>query len=125
MQLLDIAKLPTAENSAIQLHPSDDVAIARVPLTPGTELYIAGHTIRVIDPIPAGHKLAIAVIAMSLLVSPIWFLMARLMHKLILSHAKVLGFDLAGLRLWSPAPGRRGVNPSPALAPDRPGLDEL
>jgi CPA2 family monovalent cation:H+ antiporter-2 len=48
----------------------------------------------------AGHKLAIAVIAMSLLASPIWFLMARLMHKVILGHARVMGFDLAGLRLW-------------------------
>ncbi len=36
--LLDIAKLPTAENSAIRLHPSDNVAIARVPVAPGTEL---------------------------------------------------------------------------------------
>ncbi len=60
MQLLDIAKLPTAENSAIQLNPSDDVAIARVTLAPGTELYIGGRTIRVTDPIPAGHKLALA-----------------------------------------------------------------
>jgi CPA2 family monovalent cation:H+ antiporter-2 len=83
----------------------------------------AGLTVGALS--PAGHKLAIAVIAMSLLVSPIWFLMARLMHKLILSHAKVLGFDLAGLRLWSPPPGRRGLSPNPALAPDRPGLDEL
>ncbi len=48
----------------------------------------------------AGHKLAIAVIAMSLLASPIWFLMARLMHRVILGQASVLGFDLAGLRLW-------------------------
>jgi len=59
VQLLDIAKLPTAENSAIQLHPSDDVAIARVPLSPGTELSIGGRTVRVLDPIPAGHKLAL------------------------------------------------------------------
>jgi hypothetical protein len=43
---------------------------------------------------------------MSLLASPIWFLMARLMHKVILGHANVMGFDLAGLRLWQrqPAP---------------------
>jgi altronate hydrolase len=60
MQLLDIAKLPTAENSAIQLNPSDDVAIARVPLSPGTELYIGGRSIRVLDSVPAGHKLALA-----------------------------------------------------------------
>jgi Kef-type K+ transport system membrane component KefB len=52
---------------------------------------------------PEGHKLAIAVIAMSLLASPIWFLMARVMHRLILSRASILGFDLAGLRLWSRA----------------------
>ena len=59
MQLLDIAKLPTAENSAIQLNPSDDVAIARVPLSPGAELRIGGRAVRVTDPIPAGHKIAL------------------------------------------------------------------
>ncbi len=60
MQLLDIAKLPTAQNSAIQLHPSDDVAIARVPLSPGTELSIAGRSIRVVDYVPPGHKVAVS-----------------------------------------------------------------
>jgi len=35
---------------------------------------------------PAGHKLAIAVIAMSLLASPIFFLLARLAHKLAVKH---------------------------------------
>ena len=59
----------------------------------------------------AGHKLAIAVIAMSLLASPIWFLMARLMHQVIVGHAKVLGFDLAGLRLWRPAPAQAQQDP--------------
>ncbi len=48
----------------------------------------------------SGYKLAIAVIAMSLLATPIWFLMARLMHKVVLGQARILGFDLAGLRLW-------------------------
>jgi monovalent cation:H+ antiporter-2, CPA2 family len=33
-----------------------------------------------------GHKLAIAVIAMSLLVSPLWFLAARLVHRLAVAH---------------------------------------
>ena len=28
MQLLEIAKLPTAENSAIQLHTTDNIAVA-------------------------------------------------------------------------------------------------
>jgi CPA2 family monovalent cation:H+ antiporter-2 len=35
---------------------------------------------------PAGHKLAIAVIAMSLLASPLFFLMARLAHQLAVKH---------------------------------------
>ena len=42
MSLVGISKLPTAENSAIQLHPRDNVAIARVPLSAGAELHIAG-----------------------------------------------------------------------------------
>ena len=40
--LVDIAKLPTAENSAIHLHPTDNVAVARVPLPAGTELRVDG-----------------------------------------------------------------------------------
>src|ERR1700733_15062370 len=59
MQLLEIAKLPTAENSAIQLHPSDDVAIARVPLSPGAELSIDGRILCVTDYVPPGHKIAL------------------------------------------------------------------
>ncbi len=35
---------------------------------------------------PSGHKLAIAVIAMSLLASPIFFLLARLAHRLAVKH---------------------------------------
>ncbi len=61
--LLEIAKLPTAENSAIHLHATDNIAVARVPLSPGTELKIDGHTTVVKDFIPAGHKIALAPIA--------------------------------------------------------------
>ncbi len=61
--LLEIAKLPTAENSAIHLHASDNVAIARVPLSVGTELKVDGQTLLVREPIPAGHKIALAGIA--------------------------------------------------------------
>ena len=57
--LLDIAKLPTAANSAIQLHPSDNVAIARVALAAGAELEIGGLRLQTRDAIPAGHKLAL------------------------------------------------------------------
>ncbi len=61
--LLDIAKLPTAENSAIHLHPSDNVAVARVPIPAGAELRIDGVTITAVDAIPAGHKVALRTIA--------------------------------------------------------------
>ena len=63
MMLLDIAKLPTAENSAIHLHPSDNVAIARVAIAPGTELLVDGVRLVAADAIPPGHKLALRCIA--------------------------------------------------------------
>jgi monovalent cation:H+ antiporter-2, CPA2 family len=66
----------------------------------------------------AGHKLAIAVIAMSLLVSPIFFLCARLFHRVAVGHLKVLGFDLTELRLRR-SPAHRG--PAPVPAPPGPG----
>jgi altronate hydrolase len=61
--LLDIAKLPTAENSALCLHSSDNVAVARVPLSAGADLRVEGVAVRVLDPIPAGHKMALRDIA--------------------------------------------------------------
>jgi altronate hydrolase len=57
--LLDIAKLPTAENSAIRLHPADNVAVARVPLAAGAELRVGGVGLSALDAIPAGHKIAL------------------------------------------------------------------
>jgi altronate hydrolase len=61
--LLEIAKLPTAENSAIHLNPADNIAVARVPLAPGAHLRIDGIAVTVLDPVPAGHKVALAPIA--------------------------------------------------------------
>src|SRR5437879_1926705 len=60
--LLEIAKLPTAENSAIHLNPSDNVAVARVPLAAGMDLRVEGIPVKVLDPVPAGHKVALAAI---------------------------------------------------------------
>jgi altronate hydrolase len=60
--LLEIAKLPTAENSVIHLHAADNVAIARVPVSAGTELKVDGQTLVARESIPAGHKIALAVI---------------------------------------------------------------
>ena len=57
--LLDIAKLPTAENSSIHLHPGDNVAVARVPLGAGAELQVEGVRLKTRDAIPAGHKVAL------------------------------------------------------------------
>ncbi len=57
--LLDIVKLPTAENSAIHLHPTDNVAVARVPVPAGTSLRINGLPLVTLDAIPAGHKVAL------------------------------------------------------------------
>ncbi|MDQ6678768.1 MAG: altronate dehydratase family protein [Acidobacteriota bacterium] len=63
MQLLEIAKLPTAENSAIHLHSTDNVAVARVPLAPDAELRIDGIPVTVRDHVPSGHKVALRRIA--------------------------------------------------------------
>ncbi|HCC58791.1 MAG TPA: altronate dehydratase [Solibacterales bacterium] len=63
MPLLEIAKLPTAENSAIHLHATDNVAIARVPLAPGALLRIEGKPVEVKSHVPAGHKIALEHIA--------------------------------------------------------------
>lgn len=61
--LHEIAKLPTAANSAILLHPQDNIAVARVPLSPGQQIEIGGHTITAKQAIPAGHKVALVQIA--------------------------------------------------------------
>src|SRR4029077_17566952 len=47
------------ENSVIHLHPTDNVAVARVPLPAGTELRVEGLPVTVRDNIPAGHKVAL------------------------------------------------------------------
>ena len=62
MGLLEIQKLPTAQNAVIHLNAADNVAIARLALSPGQEIRVSGRTITLSDPIPAGHKVAIAAI---------------------------------------------------------------
>src|SRR4051812_7543200 len=57
--LVEITKVPNAENSVIHLHPTDNVAVARVPLPAGTELRVDGLPLTVRDQIPAGHKVAL------------------------------------------------------------------
>ena len=52
MSLLQISKVPTAENSAIHLHPADNIAVARVPLAPGADLRIDGVSVKVLEQYP-------------------------------------------------------------------------
>jgi altronate hydrolase len=59
MSLLQITKLPTAENSAIHLHPTDNIAVARVTLSPGSELRVDGVALMVREPVPPGHKVSL------------------------------------------------------------------
>jgi altronate hydrolase len=58
MNLLDISMAATAANSAILLHPADNVVVARVPLAAGRQLRIDGTAVEVRQAIPYGHKLA-------------------------------------------------------------------
>ena len=61
--LVEIGKLATAENALIQLHASDNIAIARAAVPAGAELKAGGCAFAARDPIPAGHKVALARIA--------------------------------------------------------------
>jgi CPA2 family monovalent cation:H+ antiporter-2 len=103
--------------------PFDTAVQSSLFLSPVGEFsfVIAGAGLSVGALSPDGYKLAIAVIAMSLLASPIWFLMARLMHKLIIGQAQVLGFDLAELRLWG-RPQPVAVAATPEWDPGQSGL---
>jgi altronate hydrolase len=60
--LLDIANLPTAENSAIHLHAADNIAVARVPISAGAALVVDGVHLTARDSIAAGHKVAVKTI---------------------------------------------------------------
>jgi altronate hydrolase len=61
--LYEIEVPPAAQNSAILLHPEDNVAIARVSLPAGQEVLTAGREVKTRATIPAGHKLALRQIA--------------------------------------------------------------
>ena len=51
-----------------------------------------------------GYKLAMAVIAMSLLVSPLFFLFARVFHHRALGRFRIMGQEIEDVRLWTPKP---------------------
>ncbi|MEB2364382.1 MAG: UxaA family hydrolase, partial [Bryobacterales bacterium] len=62
MAVFDIVKIPTAENVAIHLHPSDNIAVARAPLSAGQTIFVEGAAVKVADAVPAGHKIALKAI---------------------------------------------------------------
>jgi altronate hydrolase len=62
MELLRIQTAATPGTSVIQLHSSDNVAVARVPLTAGQPILTGGREIHARSVIAAGHKIALVAI---------------------------------------------------------------
>jgi altronate hydrolase len=60
--LFDIQPAATASNAVILLHPSDNVAVARVPLSAAQPVEVQGEIYYANGAVPAGHKIAIAAI---------------------------------------------------------------
>jgi len=119
MELLEIAKLPTAENSAIHLNPLDNVAIARVPLSAGMKLQIDGVPIEVLDPVPAGHKVAIANIPAGEVVHRYGQVIGRAKQRIDAGrhvHTHNLSFEELTFEYEFP----KGEIPYPALPKDMP-----
>jgi altronate dehydratase len=54
--------------AALVLSPADEVAVALRDLAPGETIELADRALRVHDPVPAGHKLAIGAIGRGALV---------------------------------------------------------
>src|SRR6185312_2752033 len=57
--LLGIHPAPSAENVVVRLHPSDNVAVVRAPLSVGTEVRVGGQEFTSKDNIAPGHKVAL------------------------------------------------------------------
>ena len=56
--LYEIESPATEQNAVILLHQADNVAVARVPLSPGQAVLIAGEPVTARSTIAAGHKIA-------------------------------------------------------------------
>ncbi|MBV8829456.1 MAG: altronate dehydratase [Acidobacteriaceae bacterium] len=59
LMLVDILPAATEHNAAIVLNAADNVAIARLALSPGQRLELAGRPVTVLQHIPPGHKVAL------------------------------------------------------------------
>src|SRR6202023_368968 len=117
--LLEIAKLPTAENSAIHLNPADNIAVARVPLAPGMHLRIDGVAVTVRDAVPAGHKVALAPIAAGEIVRRYGQVIGRAKRQIEPGdhiHTQNLQFEELALNYEFPT-GETPYPPAPARVP--------
>jgi altronate hydrolase len=63
MTLVRIQDPPTPETAVIHLNASDNVAIARVPLSPGQAVRVGNLEVHASMPVAAGHKIAVRDIA--------------------------------------------------------------
>ncbi|HWR50177.1 MAG TPA: altronate dehydratase family protein [Bryobacteraceae bacterium] len=59
---MSLVEITGAGNAVIILHPDDDVAIARLPLSPGQEIRSNSGVLTVREVIPPGHKVALRAI---------------------------------------------------------------
>ncbi len=57
--MIEISPALTKDNSLIHLHPSDNVAVARLALEAGRTVRVQGREFALRDAIPAGHKAAV------------------------------------------------------------------
>ena len=62
MSLVEILSPPTPENAAIRIHPSDNVAVARLTLPESQQVVCGERSVVTRRAIPAGHKVAITAI---------------------------------------------------------------
>ncbi|HLJ49696.1 MAG TPA: altronate dehydratase family protein [Bryobacteraceae bacterium] len=119
MGLLEITKLPTAENSVIHLHASDNVAIARVPLAAGQVVRVDGHDVTIEDAIPIGHKVALAAIAAGETIVRYGQIMGRARIRIEPGrhvHTHNVGFEELHFEYEFPEEKRAGETACPTLA---------
>lgn len=116
--LVEIAG-PAEGNPAIRLHPSDNVAVARMPLPAGMETTAGGAHVRLREAIPAGHKVALAAIGAGDAVRRYGEIIGRAARDILPGehvHTHNLAYEEVALEYQFPAAER----PIPEPPPDAP-----
>jgi altronate hydrolase len=81
--LVQLSPLPTAGNSALLLHSTDNIAIARVTIQGGQRIECGGVSVSAVDSVPAGHKIAVSAIQAG---------------QLVRRYGEVIGFALRDIK---------------------------